>query len=142
MIPLDSSRVVRAMRLAAAMAALALGACAAAELVGPVPEGTWGGPQGTLVIYADSATLELPCAAGRIQGPLATDSTGAFDRAGYYAPQAGPISINGLNWQPARFLGKRTENTIELRIEVASFSQTIGPLTFKRGVTQQFPRCL
>ncbi len=140
MIPVSPQRRAGTIRLAAVIGALALAACSASELAGPVPEGTWGGPQGTLVVYADSATLDLFCAAGRIQGPLATDSAGAFDRPGSYSFQAGPIGIGAI-WQPARFIGKRSADTIELRIEVSSFEQAIGPLKFKRGVTAQIPGC-
>ncbi len=145
------SKAVRAL----AGSLIAAAACAVGAIAGPIPPGTWGGKQGTLVIYADSATLDLPCAGGRIPTPLVADSTGKFDVTGSYAVQVGPVKLGGPGWQPARFTGLRTDDRIEMVIEVSSStpsqnplasptvtSVTIGPLTFDRGVVVTFPRCL
>ncbi len=144
------SKAVRALA-----GSLIAAACAVGAIAGPIPPGTWGGKQGTLVIYADSATLDLPCAGGRIPTPLVADSTGKFDVAGSYAVQVGPVKLGGPDWQPARFAGLRTDDRIQMTIEVQSVapsqnpvgsptaaSMTIGPLTFERGVVVSFPRCL
>ena len=138
----------------AALVAVLLAACDLQPITGPVPTGTWGGPQGNLLVYADSATLDLPCAAGRIPTPLVADSAGRFDVAGFYAVQAGPISIDGAHWQTARYTGQRTDDHIQMTITVTFQSQpdplhepvvtdmVIGPLKFRRGLVEQFPRCV
>ena len=120
----------------------AAAACAgAAALAGPLPAGVWGSAQGNFTVYADSATLDMPCAAGRILSPIITDSNGAFDIAGFYAPQVGPVSINGPAWQPARFVAKRSGDELSLTI-VRAGGDSIGSLKFHRGTPGQFPRCL
>jgi hypothetical protein len=126
--------------IAGLLAAVAA-ACTLGAIAGPIPTGTWGGKQGNLVVYADSATLDLPCAAGRIPRPLVADSAGRFDLDGFWAPMVGPLSINGPLWQPARFTGLRTDDHIEMTVKLATGS-SIGPLVFERGVVGQFPRCV
>ena len=117
-------------------------ACSAAlALAGPLPAGVWGGPQGNFTVYADSATLDMPCAAGRIPSPIVADSTGAFDIAGFYAPQVGPASIDGPAWEPARFVAKRGGDELTLTV-VRANGGNVGPLKFHRGTTGQFGRCL
>lgn len=148
--PAGGSHRVRSAALAAlaALAAIAtcatLAGCHSADAVlgpGPLPTGTWGGPNGNLVVYADSATLDLPCAAGRIPGALGTDADGRFDVAGQWAPMAGPIGIGGANWQPARFTGTRAGDRLQVNVQLGS-GATVGPLEFKRGVSVNFPRCV
>ncbi len=134
--------------IVAALAALAtcatLAGCAAADAVlgpGPLPSGPWGGVQGNLVIYADSATFDLPCAAARIPSPLATDADGRFDASGQWAVQAGPVFPGGPNWQSARFSGQRAGDLLRISVQVNG-GATVGPLEFRRGVVGSFPRCL
>ncbi len=144
-----------ALRALAGLLLAATAACAIGAIAGPVPPGSWGGKQGTLLVFTDSATLDLPCAAGRIPAPLVADSAGRFDVAGFYAVQVGPVKLGGAGWHPARFTGLRTDDRIRMTIEVATSSpsenpvgsptvapMTIGPLTFERGVVVPFPRCL
>ena len=122
--------------------ALSLAACHAESLTeGPLPLGAWGGLQGTLTIYADSATVDLPCAAGRIPAQLAPAEDGSFEVAGFYAVQAGPIGINGLVWRPALYSGRRDGDRIELWITLADTTR-VGPFVFEHGVVKMFPRCL
>ena len=121
--------------------AAVVAACALDAIAGPIPMGTWGGKQGNLVVYADSATLDLPCAAGRIPQPMVADSAGHFDLDGSWAPMAGPVGLGGADWQPARFTGLRTDDHIEMTVKLAT-GLSIGPLVFERGVVGQFPRCV
>ena len=116
-------------------------ACAASLITGPVARGVWGGPQGNLTVYADSATLDLPCAAGRITQPVVAGTDGTFDLAGQYAVQAGPVRPGGPAWQPAHFRGSHTDGDITLTI-VLSDTVSVGPLTFHEGTVGTFPRCL
>ena len=119
----------------------AVACSAAATLAGPLPTGVWGSAQGNFTVYADSATLDMPCAAGRIPSPIVADSNGAFDIAGYYAPQVGPVSIDGIAWQPARFVAKRGGDELTLTV-VRATGDNIGPLKLHRGTPGQFARCL
>ena len=114
---------------------------AAAALAGPLPTGVWGSAQGNFTVYADSATLDMPCAAGRIPSPIVTDSNGAFDIAGFFAPQVGPVSIDGPAWVPARFVAKRNGDELTLTI-VRAGADNIGSLKFHHGTPGQFARCL
>lgn len=124
------------------LALAAVTACsAAAALAGPLPVGLWGSQQGNFTVYADSATLDLPCAAGRIPSPIVADSTGAFDLAGSYAPMVGPVPVGGPAWQPAQFHAKRSGDDLTITI-ILSNGNSIGPFGFHRGTTGQFARCL
>ena len=128
--------------VALVVGALALAACARSITgPGPLPVGTWGGPQGNLAVFADSATLDMPCAAGRIQAALLIAEDGSFDVAGQWAPQVGPVQVGGPFWQSARFSGRRDGDTLEMNVQVAG-GATIGPLKFQRGVVGQFARCV
>jgi hypothetical protein len=123
-------------------AALSLtAACVTGGIAGPLPSGVWGGPQGNLTVYADSASLDLPCAAGRIPSAIPTGGDGTFDLSGFYAPEAGPVSVNGPLWQPASFKGSRSGDDLTMTITLSS-GTAIGPLQFHRGTVGQFPRCL
>lgn len=138
---------MRRMRTRQFFLAALLGAAAAAgcsgfiDPPGPIPTGTWGGEQGNLVVYADSATLDMPCAAGRIQQPVVATDAGELFADGFFAHMAGPIGIGGLQWQPARYSGVRHGDDLELTIELDG-QPGIGPLKLRRGVEGRFPRCL
>ena len=112
-----------------------------AAIAGPLSAGVWGGQQGNLTVYADSATLDMPCAAGRLQSPLVAANDGTFDVNGLYAVQAGPMRVGGPDWQSARYHGTRDDEQLTLTITLSS-AGTIGPLQFRRGTTGQFARCL
>lgn len=134
-------RLINYLRLLRVTTLVAAAACAASAIAGPVSPGVWGGPDGNLTVYADSATLDLPCAAGRIQQAVVADTDGTFDLPGFYAPQAGPVQAGGPLWQPARFQGSHTGGDITLTI-VLSDTVSVGPLTFHQGTVGTFPRCL
>ena len=133
--------MARRLRLFGVTALLATAACAASAIAGPVSEGVWGGTQGNLTVYADSATLDLPCAAGRIEQALVADSDGSFDLPGFYAPQVGPVPAGGPAWLAARFRGTHTDGDITLTIALSD-TVSLGPLTFHQGTVGTFPRCL
>ncbi len=124
-----------------AVLASATACSAAGYIAGPLPTGIWGGAQGNLTVYADSATLDLACAAGRIQAALNANATGTFDVSGFYAPVVGPVQVGGPSWQPAQYHGSRTDDVLTLTITTGN-NVTIGPLQFHRGTTGNFPRCL
>ncbi len=138
--------------LVAALAAIAtcatLAGCSSDPVrgPGPLPGGTWGGSQGNLAVYADSATFDLPCAAARIPSPIVTDADGRFDLSGQWAVQAGPVFPGDVNWQSARFTGQRSGDLLEITVHIDSGVTlsivVIGPLTFRRGVVGDFARCL
>jgi hypothetical protein len=94
-----------------------------------------------MTVFADSATLDLPCAIGRIPDAIVADADGTFDLPGEYAIQAGPIGVNGAMWQPARFGGNRTDDVVTMTI-VVSDSTSVGPLKFHRDTVGSFARCL
>ncbi len=128
--------------LPAILAAACLSACIRTITgPGPVPAGTWGGPQGNLTVFADSATLDLPCAAGRIRAPLVTAADGTFDVPGLWAPQVGPVRIPDSQWQSARYTGRRDGDVLQMNVQVAG-GATIGPLSFARDVVGHFARCV
>ncbi len=119
-----------------------MAACSAAGFIaGPVPTGIWGGTQGNLTVYADSATVDLPCSAGRIQAALTAGADGTFDVSGFYAPVVGPVQVGGPSWQPAQYHGSRTTDVITLTIQTSN-NVTIGSLQFHRGTNGNFARCL
>jgi hypothetical protein len=116
-------------------------ACAVGAVAGPLPSGVWGGPQGNLTVYTDSASVDLACAAGRVPGAIVAQGDGTFVLPGLYAPEAGPVSVGGPMWQPASFQGSRSGDDLTMTI-VLSSGTAVGPLHFHRGTAGQFPRCL
>lgn len=127
-------------RLGLCLGTVLLVACGAAgQIEGPIPTGVWGGSQGNLTVYADSATLDLPCAAGRIQGSLVALGNGGFSQSGFYASLVGPLPSSGPNWQPANFDGTRANDSLTITVLVNGSS--VGPIGLHRGTTGSFARC-
>jgi hypothetical protein len=122
----------------AAVAALVAAGCsshATAPTSGPLL-GEWGGSQASLVVDEEGARVELPCADGRISGPILLDE-GRFEAVGPWWP--GPVPPNeSLN---ARYEGTVSDGLLELVIVAEPDGRSYGPLTLVRDREPTFPRC-
>lgn len=135
-------------RVLSAVIVLVLGAaCGSASPAEPVarslPVGVWGTARAVLTVEADAARLELDCAHGTLDGPIALDDMGRFDQAGLYVVERpGPIVVGQPpDSHPARFAG--TLRGTSLTLTVAPTDGSTGPGTFQltRGDAGQLVKC-
>jgi len=127
---------VRGLVLVAALAAgCRCTSHATAPATGPLA-GSWGGGQASLVVDEDGARVELPCADGRIDGPIVLDE-GRFDGSGPWWP--GPVPpVEPLS---ARYDGRVVGSMLELTIFRVPEGPSYGPFVLIRDREPTFPRC-
>lgn len=122
--------------LVAVLAAAA--ACAHGDLVAPDGPlaGEWGGSQGSLVVDAEGADVEIACAFGRIEGPIVL-AVGRFEGVGPWWPGPAPPE------EPfaARYDGEVDGRLLTLSITVDELAHVYGPVTLVLGADPTFPRC-
>src|SRR5688500_15964982 len=114
-------------------------ACSTSNATAPLTgtlTGSWGGPQASLVVDETGARVELVCADGRIDGPIALDE-GRFEATGPWWP--GPVPPN--EDLRARYAGRVDDGRLELVIVAEPDDRILGPLTLVRGREPNFPRC-
>jgi hypothetical protein len=102
----------------------------------------WGGDHVQLVMKARGADLEFDCAHGEITVELKTDSEGNFDVPGTFAREVGPTrSDENSKGQPARYVGRITQDTMTLQIHLKDNDQTTETFTLKRGSEGRLWKC-
>jgi hypothetical protein len=117
--------------------ALALGCGGAAEPVGFLDPGVWGGERANLIVTPDSARAEFDCATGWLDSPIAIDVEGRFDVRGSYRFEAGPMGAP----VPAHWIGvvERGIGGPQVTLSVTVLAPhaeplTLGPYHLKSGV--------
>lgn len=129
----------------AALAAIALAACAAPAMIqsGDLVTGGYGGPHIGLSLDAAGGRLEYDCASGTIDGPLTTDSLGRFSSTGRHTPgEGGPDRAGDApRSYPARYLGQARGDILTLRVEVEGAASP-GSFRLARGAEPRLLRCL
>jgi hypothetical protein len=109
----------------------------------PQLQGRWGGDHIGLNVESDGAAVDFDCAAGSIDGPFLTDSSGRFALAGswWFTP---PVVSEG--WQPekhpARYSGVVNAGTMTLTITLLDENQFLGSFTLAFNQTPRIVRCL
>jgi hypothetical protein len=121
----------------------------ATRVVAPRPsatrqlQGRWGGDDVGLTIANNAVAIEFDCAAGSIDGPFITDSSGRFALVGswWFTP---PVVFEG--WQPekrpARYSGVVEADTMMLTVILLDDNQFPGSFTLALNQTPRILRCL
>ena len=103
-----------------------------------LPPGNWGGDHAGLQVTEKGARLELDCAHGSIEGPIALDAQGSFDVPGTYVPEApGPVRRDGDRASAVRYAGKLDGETLRLTVRGTVTDSDLGTFTLTRN---RFPR--
>jgi hypothetical protein len=108
----------------------------------PSQAGTWGGEHIGLRVENGRAIVELDCAHGTIEEPIAPAGDGAFAARGTFTfERGGPITSTDVeDPRPARYLGRITGNTMLLTIEVDG--QKLESFTLHRNQSPHLLKCL
>ena len=102
----------------------------------------WGGDHVRLVTKPGGADLEFDCAHGEITVELKTDSEGHFDVPGTFAREGGPTRLEeNSKGQPARYVGRITQDTMTFRIQIKGDDQATEVFTLKRGTDGRLRKC-
>jgi len=116
-------------------------ACVSSARVDRVPEGAWGGSSASLIVEAGGAEVDLPCAHGRIEEPLALDGDGAFRGRGYWVSEGGPLPAGPENRRPAEYSGTTDGRRLTFRMAVSDPAQELGPFTVVLGDPARPSKC-
>ena len=127
--------LLRILPLGALAAGCSSHVTAPAPTFGPL-SGEWGGSEASLVVDEEGARVELPCADGRIDGPIILDD-GRFEATGPWWP--GPVPLNES--LRARYAGRVVGGRLDLVIVAEPDDRILGPLTLVRDREPSFPRC-
>jgi len=119
----------------------ALAAGCSSHATAPAPTsgrlaGEWGGSEASLIVDEEGARIELPCADGRIDGPIVLHD-GRFEATGPWWP--GPVPPNES--LRARYAGRVVGSRLDLVIVPEPDDRILGPLTLVRDREPSFPRC-
>jgi hypothetical protein len=106
-----------------------------------VPPGVWGGDHARLTVSSTAATIELDCAHGTVDVPLAMDRNGRFDVGGIFVREhGGPIRVDEtLEQEPARYAGTTDGRTMNLTV---TSSQLLATFTLGLGQQGRVVKCL
>jgi hypothetical protein len=103
----------------------------------------WGGKDIQMNMDSQGATLQFPCADGKILEPIKAASNGEFTARGTYTPgQFGPIrKDNPPRELPAVYKGTLSGNTMHLQIVLSDKSLQPPPVTLSKGKAGRVVRC-
>lgn len=106
--------------------------------------GVWGGTHIALDVAPNETAVELDCAHGTILARFALDAQGRFDLLGEFVRERGGPVREGepLDKFPVRYRGAVDGNRMELRIDRADSSQTLGRFTLRQGDQGLVFKCL
>jgi hypothetical protein len=112
--------------------------------VSHVPPGVWGGTGIALEVNASGARIELDCAHGTIEGPLALDAEGGFDLPGTLVRERpGPVRMDEEEKPgvPVRYSGRLEGETLTLHIAQPNAPRPMRPLTAELGKSPRLRKC-
>lgn len=130
-------------RHAIAIWVLLLSAAAGESGKARLPAGDWGGDHVRLSVTDKDATVELDCAHGAIDVPIALDREGRFDAKGVFVPEhGGPVLRDEVpKREPARYQGSLEGESMTLRILVGDSGEEIGSFRLTRGKPGRLMKC-
>lgn len=104
---------------------------------------TWGGKDIQMTMDPQGATLQFPCADGKILEPIKASANGEFSARGTYTPgQFGPVRRdNPPRELPAVYKGVISGNTMQLQIVLADTSMQPPAFTLTKGKAGRVVRC-
>lgn len=117
---------------------------ASRETVSPgVSPGIWGGDHIVLEVTPNGATVELDCAHGTVEGPIALGGDGRFEANGTYVQErGGPVREGEEEAQPARYTGRVERGRMTLTIGLPDRKETLGPFELVHGRSARLVKCL
>jgi hypothetical protein len=105
--------------------------------------GTWAGDHVSLTVSETGATVEFDCAHGTLDGPLRLDQSRAFNVAGTFVREGGPIRLDPPPVTiPARYAAVVDGGSMMLTVTTNDQPQSIGPYALKLGATPRLTKCL
>src|SRR5829696_9052664 len=100
----------------------------------PLAEGIWGGPSIQMTVGPQGAAVDLHCANGAIDGPIAVGSDGRFRASGTYAVEhGGPMREGEEMGRPAVYEGRVEGKKLTLVILIAEGKQEVGTFELTQG---------
>lgn len=126
------------------MSTLTLTAAALILMTGssPLAEGTWGGPGIQMTVGPQGAVLELDCANGTIDGPIAVGKDGRFRASGTHAVErGGPVREGEETGRPAVYEGRVEGKELTLVITLAEGKEEVGTWELTQGRHGRILKC-
>lgn len=107
----------------------------------PLEEGTWGGPGIQMTVGPEGAVLELDCAHGAIDGPIAAGSDGRFRASGTYGVErGGPVREGEEKGRPAVYEGRVEGKKLTLVIKIGE--EEVGTWELAQGRHGRIMKCM
>jgi len=107
----------------------------------PLAEGAWGGPHIQMTVGPEGAVVEMDCAHGAVDGPIAVGSDGRFRASGTYAAEhGGPVREGEEAGRAAVYEGRVEGKKLTLVIKVAE--EEIGTFELTHGRSGRITKCL
>lgn len=98
----------------------------------PVLEGTWGGPDASMVLTSDGGELSYSCGAGTIDAGWTLTASGAFSAMGVHYFGGGPVSQEGRPPHDAVYEGQLEGDVLTLSVTIADPATNLGPFELVR----------
>jgi hypothetical protein len=109
----------------------------------PLAEGIWGGPSIQMTVGPQGAAVDLDCANGAIDGPIAVGSDGRFRASGTYAVEhGGPVREGEEKGRPAVYEGRVEGKKLTLVILIAEGKQEVGTFELTQGRSGRIMKCM
>jgi hypothetical protein len=116
--------------------------CFALIAASALAEDVWGGPGIQMTVGPQGATVELDCAHGAIDGPIAVGSDGRFRAAGTYAAEhGGPVREGEDTGRSAMYEG-RVEGKKKLTLVIKVGEEEVGTFELVQGRSGRITKCL
>jgi hypothetical protein len=118
-------------------------ACGPTRPSGAIALGAWAGDHVSLTVGEAGAIVEFDCAHGTLDGQLRLDQNGAFNVAGTFVREGGPVRLDPPPLIiPARYAGVVEGGSMTLTVTTTDQPQLIGPYSLKLGGTPRLMKCL
>ena len=105
-----------------------------------LPEGSWGGPDASLVVDAKGAQAEFNCSHGAVEEAVVLKDGGSFQASGYWVREGGPTPEHE-DRRPATYSGTSDGHKLTLRVTVADPHRDLGPFTLVLGEPAVLHKC-
>lgn len=107
----------------------------------PLADGVWGGPHIQMTVGPEGAAVEMDCAHGAVDGPIAVGSDGRLRASGTYAAEhGGPVREDEDAGRPAVYEGRVEGEKLTLVIKVAG--EEVGTFELTHGRSGRLMKCL
>jgi hypothetical protein len=108
----------------------------------PEPNGTWGGPEATLVLSSAGGTVEYACGSGTVDADWRTEPDGHWIATGEHFVGGGPLPAEGRPPHAATYTGRFLGSALTFTVSIPELDATLGPFTVRRGAPGASEICL